>query len=178
METMTPLPIAQLGEPVLRQVAEPVAEPTSPAIRQLWQRMLVTMREARGVGIAAPQVFESKRLMIIASQPNARYPDAPAMAPLVLINPEILATGGEPCDFVEGCLSVPGIRGKVTRPDQVSVRYLDVDGEQQTLELQGFPARIFLHEFDHLEGKTFLDQVNSPADLVANSVWERQCQGG
>ncbi|MBY5922421.1 peptide deformylase [Ferrimonas balearica] len=168
--------IAQLGEPILRQRAQPVTDPTDPAIQTLWQRMLVTMEAAGGVGIAAPQVFESLRLMIIASRPNARYPDAPQMAPVVLINPEIIATGGEPCTFVEGCLSVPGIRGQVTRPSEVEIRYLDIQGQPQQLNLTGFPARIFLHEYDHLEGRTFLDQVASPADLIAQSVWEKQCQ--
>lgn len=173
---MTPMAIAQLGEPILRQRAQPVTDPTDPAIQTLWQRMLVTMEAAGGVGIAAPQVFESLRLMIIASRPNARYPDAPQMAPVVLINPEIIATGGEPCTFVEGCLSVPGIRGQVTRPSEVEIRYLDIQGQPQQLNLTGFPARIFLHEYDHLEGRTFLDQVASPADLIAQSVWEKQCQ--
>lgn len=173
---MTPMAIAQLGEPILRQRAQPVTNPTDPAIQTLWQRMLVTMEAAGGVGIAAPQVFESLRLMIIASRPNARYPDAPQMAPVVLINPEIIATGGEPSTFVEGCLSVPGIRGQVTRPSEVEIRYLDIQGQPQQLNLTGFPARIFLHEYDHLEGRTFLDQVASPADLIAQSVWEKQCQ--
>ncbi|MBY5993048.1 peptide deformylase [Ferrimonas balearica] len=169
--------IAQLGEPVLRQPAQPVPDPRDPAIRTLWQRMLVTMEQAGGVGIAAPQVFEPLRLMIIASRPNARYPDAPQMDPVVLINPEIEHTGGESVSFVEGCLSVPGIRGRVWRPNEVTLRYLDTEGQPQRRTLSGFPARIFLHEFDHLEGRTFLDQVNSPDDLIAQSVWERQCQG-
>lgn len=173
---MTPMAIAQLGEPILRQRARPVVDATDPAIRTLWQRMLVTMEAAGGVGIATPQVFEPLRLMIIASRPNARYPDAPQMAPVVMINPEITATGGAPATYVEGCLSVPGIRGRVTRPSEVTVRYTDPDGAAQTLSLSGFPARIFLHEFDHLEGRTFLDQVESPADLIAQSVWEKQCQ--
>ncbi|MBY6187185.1 peptide deformylase [Marinobacter hydrocarbonoclasticus] len=168
--------IAQLGEPILRQRANAVAEPTCAEIQTLWRRMLVTMEAAGGVGIAAPQVFQPVRLMIIASRPNARYPDAPQMDPVVLINPDIESTGGEAVAFVEGCLSVPGIRGKVTRPSEVTVRYTDTEGQPQRLALSGFPARIFLHEFDHLEGRTFLDQVDSPADLVAQSVWERQCQ--
>ncbi|MBY6019047.1 peptide deformylase [Halomonas denitrificans] len=173
---MTPMAIAQLGEPILRQRARPVSDATAAEIQTLWQRMLVTMEAAGGVGIAAPQVFEPLRLMIIASRPNARYPDAPQMDPVVLINPEILNTSGQLVSFVEGCLSVPGIRGNVRRPDNVEVRYLDTQGQPQQLSLSGFPARIFLHEFDHLEGRTFLDQVDSPVDLIAQSVWEQQCQ--
>nr|WP_067665561.1 peptide deformylase [Ferrimonas marina] len=171
------MPIAQLGETVLRQHADPVTE-FDPALAQLLQQMQATMEQAGGVGIAAPQVGVGRQALIIASKPNARYPDAPLMAPMALINPQIEATGGDEVGAWEGCLSVPGLRGFVHRPDEVQVRYQDIDGQWQRTTLTGFPARILLHEYDHLIGKTFLDRVSSTEDLVATSVWERQWQNG
>src|SRR4051794_1381992 len=103
--------IAQLGHPVLRTEAKPVAIPAPEAIRSLVADMRETLREAEGVGIAAPQVYEPWRLFIVASRPNPRYPDAPLMEPEVVINPEILERSEELVKGWEGCLSIPGIRG-------------------------------------------------------------------
>ncbi|GAA4884118.1 peptide deformylase [Ferrimonas pelagia] len=166
--------IAQLGEPVLKTVAQPVDQ-FGDALTALLSRMEHTMLAANGVGIAAPQIFVSQRALIIASRPNPRYPDAPSMAPLALINPEIVQLGGEWSSAFEGCLSVPGIRGRVRRRNEVTVRYQDAQGHFQQSQFSGFAARIFLHEYDHLEGRTFLDQIQSSDDLIATSVLEQAC---
>ena len=166
--------IVELGDPRLRQVARAVdvADPTSALayadILQYW------MDQRGGVGIAAPQIGVPLQMMIIASRPNARYPDAPAMAPLLMINPEPQNLSETHTALWEGCLSVPGLRGKVTRPEGLDVRFYDRTGQSRLLELTGFPARIFLHEYDHLIGKTFVDRVASPQDLVSEKVYLQQ----
>ena len=107
--------IAELGHPVLRAATVPVTFPASDAVRALVNDLLETLRDANGVGIAAPQVYESSALFIVASRPNPRYPDAPLMEPEVVINPEILERSDEMVKGWEGCLSIPGIRGDVPR---------------------------------------------------------------
>ncbi len=169
--------IAQLGEPVLHRRAEPVTD-FDDHLKRLLARMTETMLASNGVGIAAPQIFVSQRVMIVASRPNPRYPDAPQMAPLAMINPELGDPEGEWIEAWEGCLSVPGIRGRVRRRDAVSVRYQDAEGRWHQRQFRGFVGRIVQHEFDHLEGRTFLDRVTNNRDLIASSVWEQQCQGG
>ncbi|WP_028115672.1 peptide deformylase [Ferrimonas senticii] len=168
-------PIAQLGEPVLAQVAEYVRD-FDEELQQLVERMMTAMRDADGVGIAAPQIFESKRVAIIASKPSERYPDAPHCEPLVMVNPELLTHGSTQQVGWEGCLSVPGIRGRVKRFCDIRVAYQDMAGECHCIELSGFLARIALHEIDHLNGKTFVDVVADRKDLIAGTVWQQQCR--
>lgn len=105
-----------------------------------------------GVGIAAPQVGRSVRLFIMAPKPGPRYPDAPLVAPFAVLNPEILRAYGEIQKGWEGCLSVPGYRGLVPRFEHVDATWLDRHGNRQSGTFSGFLARIFQHEFDHLEG--------------------------
>src|ERR1700733_7604659 len=105
--------IAQLGHPVLRTPASLVGLPAKEALRALAEDMMATMRDADGVGIAAPQIYESHSLFLVASKPNPRYPDAPTMEPEIVANPEILWRSDELVKGWEGCLSIPGIRGYV-----------------------------------------------------------------
>jgi peptide deformylase len=153
--------IAQLGQPVLREPGRPVANPGDPAIQALIDDMLATVADANGVGIAAPQVYQSLALFIVASRPNPRYPDAPEMKPTAMLNPEILWASNDLETGWEGCLSVPGIRGLVRRNRRIRVRYLTRDGDLVEEEYEGFLARIFQHEFDHINGLVFLDRVDS-----------------
>src|SRR5664279_1622633 len=102
--------IAQLGQPVLRGVAGKIADPTDPLVQALIDDMLVTVEDANGVGIAAPQVFEPHSLFIVSSHPNPRYPHASKMEPTAVINPEILWVSKEKDQGWEGCLSIPGLR--------------------------------------------------------------------
>ncbi len=103
--------------------------PASEEVRALIADMLATLRDANGVGIAAPQVYESRAIFIVASRPNPRYPDAPSMEPEVVINPEIIERSSEIVKDWEGCLSIPGIRGDVPRHRQIRVRYQTIEGE-------------------------------------------------
>ena len=167
-------PITQLGHPLLRQRAAEVDNVLTEQCQQLIKEMMQAVSESNGVGIAAPQVYRSVRIFIMCSQPNARYPDAPLMKPTAIINPEIVHYSSEKEKGWEGCLSVPSMRGFVPRHTQITVRYLDQQGHQQQKELHGFIARIFQHELDHLNGLTFIDQLESTKDLISESEWYEQ----
>ena len=155
------LPIAQRGEEILTFKAASVTqnEFNSAWLEQLALALQATMLERHGVGIAAPQVYVSKRVIIVASRPNPRYPDAPDMPAVTMINPEIIEYSTETCLGEEGCLSVPEQRGQVERAYAVKVRYFTVQGEQVEQSYEGFPARIVQHEIDHLNGILFVERL-------------------
>jgi peptide deformylase len=165
--------IAQLGHPVLREPARPAALPASDALRALVDDMLATLRDADGVGIAAPQVYEGIRLFVVASKPNPRYPDAPAMEPEVVVNPEIVERSAAMVKGWEGCLSIPGIRGEVPRHPRIRARYRTLGGDEVEREFEGFVARVFQHEDDHLRGLVFLDRLESPRDIVTEKEYRK-----
>lgn len=165
--------IAQLGHPVLRGVTGVIEDPADPAIQALIDDMQATMAEAGGVGIAATQVYAPLRLFIVASRPNPRYPQAPAMEPTPMLNPELLWQSDETEKGWEGCLSVPGIRGPVPRSIRIGVRYLNRRGEVREEELDGFIARVFQHEYDHISGLVFLDRVESTRELISEREYLR-----
>lgn len=165
--------IAQLGQPVLRRVAAKITDPADPAVQALIDDMLVTVADACGVGIAAPQVYEPFSLFIVASRPNLRYPDAPEMVPTAVINPEIIWMSDEMEKGWEGCLSIPGLRGLVPRHRRIGVRYLNRKGELREEEYADFLARVFQHEFDHVQGLVFIDRVVSPDELMTEKEYAR-----
>ena len=167
------LNVIELGNPILRHRAEQVKNIKDKSIQKLIDELMVTVVQADGVGIAAPQVAQSHRLFIMASRPNPRYPKAPEMEPTAIINPKIIAHSPETVKDWEGCLSVPGIRGLVPRYRVIEVEYSDRDGKLQKLELTDFVARIFQHEYDHLEGKVFLDRVESTLDLITEAEYRK-----
>jgi peptide deformylase len=164
--------IAQLGHPVLRERGRTIADPKDPAVQSLIEDMLITVAEANGVGIAAPQVYQSLALFIVAARPNPRYPTAPEMEPVPMINPELLWASEEIEMGWEGCLSIPGIRGIVPRHRSIRVRYLTRAGELREEDYEGFLARIFQHEFDHINGVVFLDRADSRS-LVTDREYMR-----
>lgn len=166
--------IAQLGHAVLRKKAVAVTDILGDECQHLISKMMLTVSEAGGVGIAAPQIHHSVRIFIMCSKPNDRYPDAPIMPPTAIINPEILYCSPDKIKDWEGCLSVPSMRGLVPRYRQITVRYVDQKGEHQEKTLTGFIARIFQHELDHLNGLTFIDQLESTQDLISESEWYQQ----
>jgi peptide deformylase len=169
--------IALRGEKVLNMRAHAVDDPSDPMIKQLAKDMLIAMKTHGGVGIAAPQIRVSKRLLIIHSQPNERYPQAPDMDPLIMVNPDIISFSECFDSMWEGCLSLPGLRGLVPRQTGVSVRYNDLSGKEAEVCLQGFPARIFQHEFDHLEGILFPLRVTECSDIYSESEYKRRVLG-
>lgn len=155
------LPVAQRGERILTVTAAEVAqaELNSPWLKELAAAMHATMLERNGVGIAAPQVYVSKRVIIVASCPNPRYPDAPEMDALVMVNPEILEKSELTVLGEEGCLSVPDERGQVARAQTIQLRYFTLEGVAVEMSLSGFPARIVQHEVDHLDGILFVERI-------------------
>lgn len=159
----TILAVAQRGEGILTLKAAPVtqAELQSSWLNELAAAMQATMLKRNGVGIAAPQVYVSKRIIIVASRPNPRYPDAPEMDAVVMVNPEILEQSAHTVLGEEGCLSVPDERGLVARAEMVKVRYLTLQGESVESIFHGFPARIVQHEVDHLNGVLFVERLYS-----------------
>jgi peptide deformylase len=167
------LQIAEIGNQILRTKAKLVENVNNPEIQNLIEDMIVTVMDVDGVGIAAPQVYESKQIFIMASHPNPRYPKAPEMKPTAIINPKILKYGKAQENAWEGCLSIPGIRGFVPRSKTISVEYFTRDDKKVVKKLSGFLARIFQHEFDHLQGIMFLDRVESMMDLVSEKEWRK-----
>jgi peptide deformylase len=147
-------PIVILPDPKLKLVSEPVTEIT-PQIRQLAADMLDTMYDAPGIGIAAIQIGEAKRIVTIdlAKQDEDKRP-------IVLINPEIIAESDKIGVYEEGCLSIPEFYEEVERPAAVKVRYMDLDGKTVEIEADGLMATCIQHEIDHLDGVLFIDHIS------------------
>jgi peptide deformylase len=174
--------IAQLGEPVLRVPARRLApeEIGSAAIRALIADMVETMRDADGAGLAAPQVYESVQLCVIELANNPRYPNLEPIPLITLINPvltPLVSPAVELPDheamFVyEGCLSVPGLRGRVRRPRKVRVQALGASGEPLDFVWEGFRAAVVQHEVDHLNATLFVDRA-LPGTLTYLREYER-----
>lgn len=166
-----PYEIAQLGAKVLRQHAELVDQVDSPDIRQIINAMQTALAATEGVGLAAPQISQLKRIIIVASRPSSRYPNAPLMSPTIMINPVFEALSDDQEKDWEGCLSIPGIRALVSRYKAIQVQYSDEQGCAIEQKLEGFVARVFQHEADHLDGKVYLDRVKSSADIISESEY-------
>jgi peptide deformylase len=167
----TIIEIAQLGAKVLRLQAEPITDVSSTETQQLIKVMQNTLATTEGVGIAAPQLSISKQIIIIASRPTLRYPQAPVMEPTVMINPSFTALSETTAKDWEGCLSIPGIRARVPRYKKIQVKYLDQQGTVIDIVLEDFVARVFQHEFDHLLGKVYLDRLDSNEDIYSESEY-------
>jgi peptide deformylase len=149
------LPILLVPDSRLRAKARPVGQADADAVRALAPRMLASMYKAPGIGLAAPQVGELLRLIVVDLQPE----DKPA--PLVLVNPEIVAASTELATREEGCLSLPGQYADVTRPARVKLRYLDLEGAKREIEAEGLLATCLQHEVDHLNGVLFVDHISA-----------------
>ncbi len=139
-----------------------LAELTTPSIKSLVADLMETMEAASRMGIAAPQIGVSKRVFVVASKPNNRYPHAPLTKPTAMVNPVLKWESSEVGKGYEGCLSVPGIRGLVPRARQIQVSFTEPETAQELVsEYRDFIARIWVHENDHLDGLMFLDRTSS-----------------
>ena len=167
---MTIRKIAQIGHPVLRQLAREVSadELRDPATQRLIDDLIDTMRDAHGAGIAAPQVHESVRIAVVEVDGNPRYPYKPPIPLTVLVNPVLEPIGTETVEINEGCLSVP-LRGDLRRHVTVRVRYTDRDGGWHDEVKRGLTAGTFQHEVDHLDGTLVVDRID-PRTL---STWDQ-----
>ena len=151
---MAILEIRHYGDPVLEKVAEPV-DKVDDDVRQLLNDMLDTMRDANGIGLAAPQIGISKRIVVVEIEGNV----------FKMVNPEITFQEGK-CRANEGCLSLPEIDGDVTRAERVTIEFLDEYGEPQAVDASGLIARCFQHELDHLEGVLFIKWLGTGARMM------------
>ena len=170
---MTLHKIAQIGHPVLREVARPVTrdELTTPAVQGFIDDLVETMRDASGAGLAATQVYEKLRIVAIEVGDNPRYPYKPKYPLTIVVNPEVTPLSDITFENFEGCLSVPNIRGRVKRFAEVRVRGQGRNGEQLDFEIRGVTAGTFQHETDHLNGVLFVDK-NRLADDKSLCTWE------
>ena len=148
------LRIRVVPDPVLRTRTRPVGAAEAEAVSRLVPRMFATMYRAPGIGLAAPQVGSNLRLAVVDLQPEGQP------APIVLINPEVVARSEEQSTREEGCLSIPGQYAEVTRPAQVTVRYQDEDGRRHEIQADGLLATCLQHEIDHLDGVLFVDHLS------------------
>ncbi|MEO6097675.1 MAG: peptide deformylase [Fibrobacteria bacterium] len=163
---MNPLPLLARSDERLTMKAGRILDIADPEFQAFIDELIRCGHENLGVGIAAPQVGRSLRLFIMAPQPNSRYPDAPAMEPTAIINPEILRVSEERETGWEGCLSVPGFRAKVLRHLEIDVSFTDRRGTPRTERFSGFLARLFQHEFDHLEGILYPERLANGEALI------------
>ena len=149
-------PITMYGDPVLRQKASELEKGTD--VTQLVEDMFETMHNANGIGLAAPQIGKSIRLFVVD---GTIMDDEPSMADFkkVFINPIILEENGSPWEYEEGCLSIPNIREKISRLEKLSIRYYNQDWNLVEEQYDGLKARIIQHEYDHIEGKMFVDYL-------------------
>ena len=159
-------PIVTADQPILRRKAEPVARIT-PALRRLIDDMVDTMRAAEGIGLAAPQVGEPLRVIVVEVPEDPEVPGSGIL--YAVINPEIVEASEEIVEGVEGCLSIPGWYGWVLRAAAVVVRGLDREGRRVRVRAQGLVARVFQHEIDHLDGILFPDRIQDPT-----KIWRAQ----
>ncbi len=164
---MAILKVARLGHPLLRERSLEVApeEIGTEAFQAFLDDLIATMHEYDGAGLAAPQVHVLKRAVVMQVENNPRYPDSPPIPLTVLINPVIEPLGDEEIEVWEGCLSVPGIRGKVPRHARIRLRARDRRGREIDEIHEGFPAAVVQHECDHLDGRVFLDRVRDTTTL-------------
>ncbi len=169
---MTVRPITTIGDPILRERASEldVDELRQPATQQLIDDLIGTRRAAAGAGLAANQVSARKRIAIVEVDEHTRYAYKPLHPLTVMVNPVLEPLSDERLVINEGCLSVPDLRGDVTRFLKIEVRFLDRDGKRQQLVATGLSAGTFQHEVDHLDGVLFLDRVEDPRTF---STWEQ-----
>jgi peptide deformylase len=173
---MAILKIARMGHPVLARRAEPVPNPTGPGIRRLVSHMIETMADANGAGLAAPQVHVPLRVVVFQAPEDRGEPPLSEeegfdnTAPLtVLINPEIEILDDSMEGGWEGCLSVPGLRGYVTRPAHIRYRGVDHEGRAIERTARGFHARVVQHEIDHLDGILYPQRMTDLKQLIFDS---------
>ena len=167
---MSILKVARMGHPVLRTRARPLApdEIGTPRIQRLIDDMFETMNDSQGIGLAGPQVHESIRLFVAGVDDEDG-----TMPPVVMINPTLTPVGSALEEDWEGCLSIPDIRGRVSRPTDIRIRAFDRRGKSIAMTADGFSARVIQHEIDHLDGVLFFDRMKSFESLTFLDEYSR-----
>lgn len=172
---MTVLPIYVVPQAVLKKKAEAV-DSITPEIKKLMDDMLETMYAARGIGLAAPQIGVSKRVIVLDVDQKEDSEGNPGK-PMRMVNPEIVESSDELSTYEEGCLSIPGQTADVVRPARVTVKYLDENGAAQTISADGLLATCLQHEIDHIDGILFTDHLSSlKRDMVLRKMkkWTKE----
>lgn len=171
-------PVLRMGDPRLLEVARPVAAFDTPELHALVNDLWETMAAEDGAGLAAPQIGVGLRVVVFGYQENPRYPDAPAVPETVLINPLITPLSEGQVDAWEGCLSVPGMRGLVTRPEKIRYTGFDAFGNAIDRQVDDFHARVVQHECDHLDGILYPQRISDMSrfgfveELAANGSFD------
>jgi len=172
---MAILKIARMGHPVLDRPADPVGDPTAPEIRRLVEDMIETMMDAPGQGLAAPQVHVPLRVVVFLKPHDEPGRTGPRDLE-VLINPLIEALDGPTTLAWEGCLSVPGLRGRVPRPDRIRYQAIDLEGRKIDRSVAGWHARVVQHECDHLDGMLYPRRMSDLRDLIFDSEYRHRLE--
>ncbi len=156
---MSILPIVTYNDPILREKTEPINELTD-EVKDLIRDLFETMYNSDGVGIAAPQVGISKSIFVLDADSMIEEGD-PALGPVAFINPEIIEKKGEKVQMDEGCLSIPLVTDKVSRPETILIKYRDQNFNEREQEFSGWISRVIQHEYDHLQGVLFIDYLSA-----------------
>lgn len=158
---MAILPIVTYNDALLNKKAAPVGS-DSAELQKLIQDMFDTMYHSGGVGLAAPQIGRSLRLFVVDADPmTEELDDEEDLGRMVFINPEVVSKEGDTIRVEEGCLSIPDVRDEVSRPERVTIHYLDEKFQQKSATFDGWVSRVIQHEYDHLEGILFLDYLSA-----------------
>ena len=173
---MQVFPRTQFGNPILRTKAKrvPLAFIKTKKFKNLIQRMIYTMRRAPGVGLAANQIGSEWALAVMEIRKSKTRPDVEHKGPIVIVNPKITWYSQKKVSEYEGCLSLYGVRGKVSRSDSVTVEYYNEEGEKVNEKASGLWARIFQHEIDHLNGITYMDRVEDKKTIISLKEFEKR----
>ena len=168
--------IAQIGHPILRNKTKdiPINEIKSENTRKIIEKMVKTMRKHNGAGLAANQIYESKRICIIEVLDNPRYKHLNTIPLKVLINPKVIIKKDTATfNSYEGCLSVPNLRGKVKRYNTINVTYYTMDAKKITEDIKGIESIVYQHEIDHLDGYLFTDKIEDNSTLVTYKNYQK-----
>lgn len=174
---MAILKVSNMGHPVLRQRAAdiPPEQINTPELQQFIDDMIETMMDYQGIGLAAPQVFQSMRLIVLGD-PEIEDEEETDMPLTVLINPEWIDLSDQQVEDWEGCLSIPQLRGRVPRTQEIEVRGLDRHGQAVELKADDYFARVLQHEIDHLNGILYLDRMRDLQSLTFLEEYNRYWQ--
>lgn len=171
--------ILTVGTPSLRQPSKAVTKSQirSPMMRRLVRDMTDTLAEAKGIGLAAPQIGEQLRVVLFdVPEDNGYVTGGQELARTICINPEITVLDGPSAGFWEGCLSVPGKRGFVERPQHIRLDFLDLAAKPRSMEFEGFLSTVCQHEIDHLDGVLYIDRIADPELLKSDAEFNEQVE--
>lgn len=171
--------LTEWGDPILRREAKkiPLKNLNTASFKKLTEQMFLTLRKVKGVGLAAPQINKSIQFAVIEIKKSDKRSGGKGLGSTIVVNPKIIFYSKEKVDDWEGCLSFPNARGLVPRAKAIKVRYYDKTGKLQIRQLQGFQARVFQHEIDHLNGVVYIDRMKDMKTLMTLGEFEKRVLG-